>query len=301
MRKYMLTILLGIMIFLEFTSITLHAQELPSQARVPSDFPTIQQAVDNLAHGGKVTVENGTYYEYVRAYKSLSLMATGKTIIDGKYRNYADSPWQIYVVGADNIVISGFVFLTTYIPPLAIGIRCKNCTNVTIINCTFEDTCHSGIELVGVSNALIFNNTINTSEMSILLYRCTNITVTYNTLRNADESFHMYNSRDIVFHHNNVFFREECCHPTYPRISNTTCIWDDGYKQGNYWSDYTERYPNAIILRGLNIWNTPYQIDPDDVDGREHFDYYPLVKDPQVSSDPTENGCGAGGKIPLMC
>jgi len=283
--------------------IPIKAQEPQTHVKVPTDFLTIQQAIDNLAPSGTVTVENGTYYEYVRIHESLTLTATDKSIIDGKYRTYLESPWQIYALGVNNLVISGFTFVTTYIPPLAIGIRCENCTNVVITNCTFEDTTCSGIELVGVSNALIFNNMIDCSSVPFIMWNSNNVTITYNTLRDAGEQFQMYNSRNIVFHHNNVFNDEWSCHPTndYPRVSNTTCIWDDGRGQGNYWSDYAERYPKAKELVGLGIWDTPYQIDPDDVDGQEHFDYYPLVKDPQVSSDPTENGCGAGGKIPLMC
>ena len=300
MRKYMLAILLGITIFLTFPRVSIHGQELLPQARVPSDFPTIQQAIDNLAQAGTVEVENGTYYEYVRAYKSLSLVAMGETVIDGKYRNYADSPWQIYVAGADNIIISGFTFLTTYSGAGAIGICVENCVNVMIANCTFEDTCGNGIELIGVSNARVFNNSIVTFGTSILLHRCTNVTITYNTLRDADEQFQMYNSCDIVFHHNNIFNDESY----YPRVSNTTCTWDDGKKHGNYWSDYTTRYPNATEIGTSGVWNMPYQIDPDDTDGREHFDFYPLVEDPQIIiivPQPSRDGDGGGSGRKCVC
>jgi len=296
MGKHTYVILLSLTAILILMAST-QAQELVPHANVPKDFSTIQQAIDNLAQAGTVEIENGTYYEYVRAYKSLSLVTMNGAVIDGRFKNYADSPWQIYVAGANSVTISGFRFLTTYSGRGAIGICVENCVDIAIINCTFEDTCGNGVELIGVSNARIFNNTIATFGTSILLHDCTNITITYNTLRDAGEQFQMYNSRNIVFHHNNVFNNESF----YPRVSNTTCIWDDGRGQGNYWSDYAERYPKAKELVGLGIWDTPYQIDPDDVDGQEHFDYYPLVKDPQVSSDPTENGCGAGGKIPLMC
>lgn len=261
--------------------VKIQAQEPILEVHVPSDFSSIQEAIANVTLGGTVEVENGTYYEYVRLDKFLTLKAVNETvIIDGRYRNYPDSPWQIYVSDASNIVISGFTFLTTYIPPLACGIRIENCQNIVIANCTFKNTCHSGIELVDVSHALVFNNVVDASEMSLLIYHCTNVTVTYNTLRDADESFHMYNSRNIVFHHNNIFFDPECPHPTYPRISNTTCTWDDGRGHGNYWSDYVERYPNATQIG--ETWDTPYQIDPDDVDGKEHFDYYALVTDPKL-------------------
>lgn len=289
---------LTIMAFLLFLRFPIQAQELLSQARVPTDFPTIQEAIDHLAEAGTVEVKNGTYYDYVRAYKSLLLIATGEiTVIDGKYRNYTDSAWQIYVANADNVTISGFTFLTTYGEMGATGIHVNNCTNVTIANCTFEDTCGSGIELVGVSNALVFNNTIDSFSASITIWNSNNVSFTYNTLRDAGEQFQMYNSRNIVFHHNNNFNDEAY----YPRVSNTTCTWTDGNGLGNYWSDYTTRYPNATNLGA--VWDTPYQIDPDDFDGREHFDTYPLIQDPAlpVVPQPSEDGGGGGGSRRYVC
>jgi len=47
-------------------------------------------------------------------------------------------------------------------------------------------------------------------------------------------------------------------------------FWDDGV-EGNYWSDYEEKYPNATEIDGTGIWNTPYVID------EYNQDNYPLV------------------------
>jgi len=293
-RLYLFGLAFVLVVFLLLHRVPLRAQEeAPTLVKVPQDFASLQEAIVNVAEKGQIEVEKATYYEYVRIVKPLTITTADGAVIDGRYRNYPDAPWQIYVSGADGVVISGFTFLTTHTPRVGIGIRVENCMNVVIKNCTFENTCISGIELVGVSNALVFNNTVDASVMSLLIHHCTNVTVTYNVLRDADQSFHMYNARDIIFHHNNVFFDEECSHPTYPRISNTTCTWDDG-KFGNYWSDYKLRYPNATEVEGLGIWDTPYQIDPDDIDGQEHFDYYPLVTDPQP---PVSHG--RGGSISL--
>jgi len=47
-------------------------------------------------------------------------------------------------------------------------------------------------------------------------------------------------------------------------------LWDfEG--EGNYWSDYEERYPNATEIDGTDIWNTPYEIDADNID------HYPII------------------------
>jgi parallel beta-helix repeat protein len=56
----------------------------------------------------------------------------------------------------------------------------------------------------------------------------------------------------------------------YNKVSTNT--WDNGHiVGGNYWSDYKERYPNATEIDGSGIWDTPYEIDQDNVDR------YPIV------------------------
>jgi len=35
---------------------------------------------------------------------------------------------------------------------------------------------------------------------------------------------------------------------------------------GNYWSGYEERYPNATEIDGTGIWDKPYEIDADNID-----------------------------------
>jgi len=66
-----------------------------------------------------------------------------------------------------------------------------------------------------------------------------------------------------VFHHNNFVDNRI---QVYVVASGT--IWDNGV-EGNYWSDYIERYPNATRLNG--IWDTPYVIDD------YNQDNYPIV------------------------
>jgi parallel beta-helix repeat protein len=53
--------------------------------------------------------------------------------------------------------------------------------------------------------------------------------------------------------------------------ANSTIDWDSQQK-GNYWSDYTTRYPQATQIDNTGVWNTPYQIDANNTD------QYPLVK-----------------------
>jgi len=66
-------------------------------------------------------------------------------------------------------------------------------------------------------------------------------------------------------------------------IDSSSPSWDNGYPSGgNYWSDYTSRYPDATEIDNSGIWNTSYvSIVSNDV-----VDRYPLVA-PYNISKPT--------------
>ncbi|MCW4011284.1 MAG: right-handed parallel beta-helix repeat-containing protein [Candidatus Bathyarchaeota archaeon] len=48
-------------------------------------------------------------------------------------------------------------------------------------------------------------------------------------------------------------------------------VWDNG-EEGNYWSDYTTRYPNATETGNSGFGDTPYNINPNNID------HYPLLQ-----------------------
>lgn len=54
--------------------------------------------------------------------------------------------------------------------------------------------------------------------------------------------------------------------------------WDDG-EQGNYWSDYGSRYPNATELDDSGTWNTPYVINENNQDN------HPLIESVVIPND----------------
>ena len=56
----------------------------------------------------------------------------------------------------------------------------------------------------------------------------------------------------------------------------TKAVWDNG-TVGNYWSNYTQRYPNAHQVSNSGIWDTSYIIN------EKNTDHHPLVA--PVSSD----------------
>jgi len=56
----------------------------------------------------------------------------------------------------------------------------------------------------------------------------------------------------------------------------STNVWDDSVGKGNYWSNYENEYPDAEEVDGLGIWDTPYEIDENNMDN------YPII--PEFSS-----------------
>jgi len=100
-----------------------------------------------------------------------------------------------------------------------------------------------GIDLVYSSNNTISGNNITHNGYGIYLYESSN--------------------NNSIYHNNFINNLEQVY------SSESTNVWDDSAGKGNYWSDCEERYPNATEIDG--IWDTPYEIDADNVDR------YPIV------------------------
>jgi hypothetical protein len=70
---------------------------------------------------------------------------------------------------------------------------------------------------------------------------------------------------NTIYHNNFVNNVEQAF--AQPNVFN---YWDNG-KEGNFWSDFSAKYPNATEVDSLGVWNTPYVIDANNTDN------YPLT------------------------
>ncbi|MFX1484608.1 MAG: NosD domain-containing protein [Promethearchaeota archaeon] len=106
-----------------------------------------------------------------------------------------------------------------------------------------------------------FNNIISDSIMdsphSIMLLGSPNNTICGNDIHGEVLLNNASNNR---FYHNNM----EPFYTIQNETPNSTNIWDNGC-EGNYWSDYVDRYPNAS-WNLYGIWNTSYVINGSDMD-----------------------------------
>ena len=128
----------------------------------------------------------------------------------------------------------------------------------------------SGIHLWESSNNTILRNNVTNNMDGIWFGQSSNYnSLTGNDITNNEYGIELEYSLNNRFWHNNFIDNTQ---QVLVQTAGYANVWDDGYTSGgNYWSDYTERYPDAGELDGSGIWNTSYVIDIN------NQDRYPLA------------------------
>lgn len=153
-----------------------------STKKVPSDYPTIQEAIDAAAPGDVIQVSGQTYYENIIVNKSVWLIGENPetTIIDG---SKAGTVIHVY---ADNVKISGFTVRNSGIGGIEFfsGVHVDLSTNIEIVrnNITNDEF---GVLLEDARNIVISDNTISHSiGNAIYLGNSTSNTISTNIITN---------------------------------------------------------------------------------------------------------------------
>ena len=151
--------------------------------------------------------------------------------------------------------------------PLDAGyVALVNCSGITVQNLNLSSN-GQGILLASTTESQITQNNITANIHGIYMCDSANNTVTGNNItNNAANGIYLYYSQNNTFFHNNFIGNTT---PVYD-VGDPTNIWDNGV-EGNHWSDYEEKYPNAAELDNSGIWNTPYVLDGNNQDN------HPLV------------------------
>jgi parallel beta-helix repeat protein len=128
---------------------------------------------------------------------------------------------------------------------------------------------NDGIDVSNSSDNGIVGNEIAANELyGIKLSSSSNNSIVGNDIKGNDGGISLTNSSNNKFYHNNFTGNT---HQVYdyswnnPSVFPSINVWDDG-AEGNYWSDYEERYPNATEIDDSGIWDTPYVIDSNNQD-----------------------------------
>ncbi len=136
------------------------------------------------------------------------------------------------------------------------------------------------------------NNIICNHDSKIgLSWNVDNNSILYNSIEtNTWNSY--YRGNNTIFHHNNFIKQDGQYEISDDGINNT---WHDGNGEGNYWSDYEEKYLGAT--NDGKVWNTPYEI----AGTANSSDPYPLVEpvDIRTPVDFESIEADAGGDVTI--
>jgi parallel beta-helix repeat protein len=157
---------------------------------VPTDFPTIQAAINNASVGDTVFVFNGTYLENVVVNKTIMLIGEDRetTIVDGEGNTFALD------VASDNVSVGGFTIRNS-------GPRVVQVLNVDYCNLTGNVVTDGavGVYLLNAEGSYISSNTVSNNQIGIHFESCDNSTLKNNNVTvNQDAGVHIAYSSNIV-------------------------------------------------------------------------------------------------------
>ena len=115
------------------------------------------------------------------------------------------------------------------------GINSGYVDQVAFNNCT--NNCRFGMNLAVYSSKIHHNNLISNSDSGIFVYN-------------------FWDKESQIFENN---FISNSRNGIQVQVNGSKIRWDDGNSRGNFWSDYTRRYPDA--QNNGTVWNIPYVIN----------------------------------------
>ena len=181
-------------------------------------------------------------------------------------RNFNILGWEVGVLGAwngntiSNNNITGTGNIIENERAIAIYADNYNVTGNYLANSIY------GVRIKGNNNHILQNQIVN-NYGGILISSSSGTVITENNFANNGVAFNVDDSIFEIYHNNFI-------NNANTRIVTTTSdalgfgggtmpTWDNG-EEGNYWSDYTTKYPNAAEIDHTGIGNTPYliRVDP---------------------------------------
>jgi parallel beta-helix repeat protein len=163
---------------------------------------------------------------------------------------------QVVLVNCDSIVVNNLNLSNA-----DVGVELWQTNNTRITNNNMANN-YYGVYICSSSNNAVSGNNITTSAwFGIVLFSSSNSTVSGNSLANNNYGVYLSSSSSNRFFHNNF---NDNAQQVFSQAS--TNVWDNGFCEGNYWSDYTSVDSNCD-----GIGDTPYVIDGNNQDN------YPLM------------------------
>ena len=183
----------------------------------------------------------------------------------------------ISVVGSNSITI----IRNDVANSRGVGISLTNSKGVIVSGNNITANSNCGVELLYSNGNNVTHNRIADNHyagINILGHNnidCDENRFIGNTLiENNGWGIRLSGAENNTFYHNNFIDNKvsdglQVSNPWFWRRAETN-VWDNGV-EGNYWSDYVTRYPNALEIDGSGIGDTPFVINEGNVDR------YPLM------------------------
>jgi len=272
-----------------------------------TEYTHIQDALDAANDGDTVYVFNGLYYEGITMNKSINLIGENAKetqiildnenlkVLDEQYSYIPNDEVGIVHIIADNCTLQGFTILnnvnTTYtyeydVSDVRISSSNNSITGNIILRGKYGVFVYQSVQ----DNVISFNNISSNDYCGIYISFFSERNIFYN-----NDVFNNFNGIRVKGASYNEFYKNNltggldevtlCCGATNNTLylnafqnCSGMSVQDtvgknhfDYLGKGNFWHDYTTRYPNAISTDG--VWNIPYSITSDIV-----IDNFPLVK-----------------------
>jgi parallel beta-helix repeat protein len=229
-----------------------YARVIPETLRVPSEYPTIQYALDSAIDEDTIYVAPGTYYENLYVNKRVQIIGDDwrTTTIDGNYSG------NVVLIIASNVTIQGF-------------------------NLTHSGTGSSGLALYHVTNCNISGNALTNNGLGLYVENSSCNNIRHNDVKYNDYGIYLsQNASENRIYWNNFIFNGEHVHDQgWDDLGVVASVnyWNSSYPSGgNYWSNSSS----------VDLYNGPAQNETgsDAIGDTAHFidlnnfDNYPLVK-----------------------
>jgi len=214
---------------------------------------TLDMASDNnTISGNNISANN---------YYGLPLTGSSNNNIISE-NNIEDNPHAMLLHGSSNNTVHGnHVAKSTY------GLRLmESSNNNTISGNTITENTLYGVRLISSSHNRVSGNNITANNgHGIWLHESSGNNISGNDIAYSTYGISLEGSFNNTISHNNFVNNTQ-----QVESSNSTNSWDDG-AEGNFWSDYEERYPDAEEIDGSGLWDIPYFIDENNQDN------YPII------------------------